>query len=208
MKIRRLSPALALLLLTAVSTTLAESSSDSTPTLTQRDASVADAVRPESNLLASPKAAPKGTLDAPVDGKDGKPHAGPWVETSAERDRKKEKADGKAVADKLDTHDLSVEHIGPDGKPMPHSNDGVMDDPHRVGPKEGTRGTEGGVSEKSKESKFATEKVPETPKEVPPLPHSEQEKIPNLDDKDLPETKALEDGEKVLEVRLALDGYN
>ncbi|KAL1968089.1 hypothetical protein VTN77DRAFT_2219 [Rasamsonia byssochlamydoides] len=206
MKIRRLSPAVALFLLTAVSTTLAEPASGDSlstkPTLTQRDTSVANAVRPDSDLFASPKAAPKGTLDAPVDGKDGKPHAGPWVETSAERDRKKEKAkeaDGKAVPIKSDATESDVEHIGPDGKPIPHSNDGVMDDPHRLGPKEGTRGTEGGVSEKSKESKLAAEKVPETPKEVPPLPHSEQEKIPNIEDKDLPETKALEDGEKVLE---------
>ncbi len=34
---------------------------------------------------------PVGTKDAPIDGKDGKPHAGPFVETEAERDRKKAK---------------------------------------------------------------------------------------------------------------------
>jgi hypothetical protein len=203
MKMRRLSPAIALLLLTAVSTTRAGSLSTET-TLTRRDATVADAVRPE--VFASPKAAPKGTLDAPVDGKDGKPHAGPWVETSAERDRKKEKADGK-VPVKSDATESSAEHhhIGPDGKPMPHSNGGVMDDPHRLGPKEGTRGTEGGVSEKSKESKLAAEKVPERPKEIPPLPHSEQEKMPE-DLKGLTDTK-LDDGEKVLEVGLSIVAF-
>ena len=53
--------------------------------------------------------------------------------------------------------------------PLPLSNDGVTDDPNRVSPKEGTRGTEGGVSEKSKDNgKLPTEKVPETPKEAPP----------------------------------------
>jgi hypothetical protein len=36
------------------------------------------------------------------------------------------------------------------------SNGGVMDDPHRAGPKEGTRGTEGGVSEKGKEGKLGS----------------------------------------------------
>ena len=52
-----------------------------------------------------------------------------------------------------------------------------MDDPHRAGPKEGTRGTEGGVSEKGKEGQLTSEKVPGGPKEAPPLPHSETKKL-------------------------------
>jgi hypothetical protein len=120
-----------------------------------------------------------GTKDAPVDGKDGRPHAGPWVETEARRGRKKAQEAGeeeaplkpiaKPLKDKLES--LS------DGEKTPELNDGVMDDPNRVAPKEGTRGTEGGVSEKSREAKSNEEKKPDPPKEAPPLPHSEQEKI-------------------------------
>ena len=129
-----------------------------------------------------------GKKDAPVDGKDGRPHAGPWVETDAQRDRKKAK----------DTNDDETPRTGKEPGPkepskgpglkddwrtdMPESNDGVMDDPNRVVPKEGTRGTEGGISEKSRErlgnlDGQKSEKTPEEPKEVPPLPHSEQEKL-------------------------------
>ena len=49
--------------------------------------------------------------------------------------------------------------------PIPESNDGVMDDKNRVGPKQGTTGTEGGVSGKSSSSLEA--KVPYAPKEAP-----------------------------------------
>lgn len=204
MKIRGLSTPLVLCLLQLLSTTLAEPDLSNEATLVQREASSADAVRPASELLASPKAAPKGTLDAPIDGKDGKPHAGPWVETSADRDRKKAKESGnKDEPAKLDEKVSTVEHLGPDGAPIPHSNDGVMDDPHRLGPKEGTRGTEGGVSEKQRDSKFA-EKVPDGPKEAPPLPHSEETKIPKADEQsDSKDVKSLDNAEKLLEVRAA-----
>lgn len=67
---------------------------------------------------------------------------------------------------------------------MPKANDGVMDDPNRQAPKEGTTGTEGGVSEKERDRKALegqtgerAEKKPDPPKEAPPLPHSEEEKI-------------------------------
>ena len=118
-----------------------------------------------------------GTKDAPVDGKDGRPHLGPFVETGAERDRKKAKES---------SGDIDVKKPVPDGVPtgdgskIPETNDGVMDDPHRTGPKEGTRGTEGGISEKNKDRKATElegakpEKKPDPPKEIPPLPHSEQ----------------------------------
>lgn len=120
--------------------------------------------------------AAKGSLDVPVDGKDGRPHAGPWVETSAERDRKssKDSDDIDLGSTKFDIKIPSSGHLSTeDGKVIPHSNGGVMDDPHRAGPKEGTRGTEGGVSEKGKESQFSSEKIPGSPKESPPLPHSD-----------------------------------
>jgi hypothetical protein len=114
------------------------------------------------------KTGPVGTKDAPVDGRDGMPHEGPFIETNAERSRKKSKETGD-------------EELAPAvlkttvNQNMPVSNDGVMDDARRLGPAEGTRGTEGGVSGKS--SSKLTDKKPDPPKESPPLPHSETEKM-------------------------------
>ena len=130
-----------------------------------------------------------GTKDAPVDGKDGRPHMGPFVETSAERDRKKAKENGEDVS----TKKLPPKEM-PSGAPkdtMPETNDGVMDDPNRQGPKEGTRGTEGGISGKGKDGipDIKSEKIPDPPKEQPPLPHSEQQ---TLEDK----SSAKDDGNK------------
>lgn len=126
--------------------------------------------------------AAKGSQDVPVDGKDGRPHAGPWVETNAERDRKSKGSDDiDLVSTKYDMKIPSSEHLSTgEGKVIPHSNGGVMDDPDRAGPKAGTRGTEGGVSEKKKENQY--EKVPGSPKEAPPLPHSEKQKQPSDSD--------------------------
>jgi hypothetical protein len=203
MRVSRLSPALALLLLTIASTTVAEKASDGILPVSGREANTVNAARLNAEARNPPKGGPKGTLDAPVDGKDGKPHDGPWVETGAERDRKNQKAVGKAVKDEPEPDD---EHLGPDGKPIPHSNKGVMDDPNRLGPKEGTRGTEGGVTEKSKnkitESKQSVEKTPETPKQARPLPHSEQSKIPGKKESvDTPDSNVVyDDGTKILEV--------
>lgn len=74
---------------------------------------------------------------------------------------------------------------------MPETNDGVMDDPNRAGPKDGTRGTEGGISGKSRDGTVEgdtgltkSEKKPDPPKEAPPLPHGEQEKLGQQDGKD------------------------
>ena len=88
----------------------------------------------------------------PIDGKDGRPHTGPFVETSAERDRKKAKESGDD--DKLSSSEKPLSKPIPSG--TPDTNDGVMDDPNRKGPKEGTRGTEGGISEKSREKEGTT----------------------------------------------------
>ena len=159
-------------------------------------------------LVKQTSGASFGSSDAPFDGKDGRPHAGPFVETAAERDRKKAKGNGDddlpSVTKKPPPSDLKE---GPsfkegwDKEPMPLSNDGVMDDPNRLGPKEGTRGTEGGVSEKSRDRKAQenqiggkSEKKPDAPKEAPPLPHSEQEQI-DLEQTELPATnpKTLSD---------------
>ena len=122
-----------------------------------------------------------GTKDAPVDGKDGRPHLGPFVETGAERDRKKAKESGDETAKPSAGEKTGKSASSEDGWKMPATNDGVMDDPNRTGPKEGTRGTEGGISEKTKDGKEdkkeSLEKKPDPPKEAPPLPHSEQKSL-------------------------------
>jgi Ca2+/H+ antiporter, TMEM165/GDT1 family len=137
----------------------------------------------------SAQANPVGTKDAPIDGKDGKPHAGPFVETEAERGRKQAKnaADEEPAVNPSSAPTKEQADLRP-------SNDGVMDDPNRMGPKDGTRGTEGGVSEKSKEKKIGEEKRPDPPKEAPPLPHSEQERMkehPRVDVENSEEEKKL-----------------
>ncbi|RAL05135.1 UPF0016-domain-containing protein [Aspergillus ibericus CBS 121593] len=180
---------LLLLLLPALSTALTDSSSANSSlkdaVLAEREALTPNAV--ELDAVTAPKAA-KGTLDAPIDGKDGRPHAGPWVETSAERDRKKT-GSTTSLEEKTKTDPTAAEQLGPDGNPIPYSNDGVMDDPHRTGPKEGTRGTEGGVSEKLREP-YSSEKTPGSPKEAPPLPHSESQKLPVSDEDEVKDTKS------------------
>ena len=174
-------------------------------------------IGPPLELPSSPGAKPPtvdgiGTKDAPVDGKDGRPHLGPFVETSAERDRKKAKESGDDTkVEKAKPSTLPGGASSEDGWKMPETNDGVMDDPNRTGPKEGTRGTEGGISEKSKDRKEGildgekSEKKPDPPKEAPPLPHSEQESIGHKYTKEEPE-KSKEVGMKEEEKPKELGG--
>lgn len=193
MRINRLSPAVALLFLALGSSAL------ETPSDGLADSTLAYGKTPSgASSEVHSKASPKGTLDAPVDGRDGKPHDGPWVETGAERDRKRTKVDGTESVSTTNKASDSSEKKGYEGAKIPHSNAGVMDDPDRVGPKEGTRGTEGGMTEKAKDNRLGKEKVPETPKEARPLPHSEQEKIPGKEgSSDSSDSKT---GQKLLEV--------
>ncbi|KKZ60424.1 hypothetical protein EMCG_00710 [[Emmonsia] crescens] len=187
MKIRRFPSPLLLLAISAISSTLANPLPDSngasnSRSLTQNGAGIPDSV-PSAYAPGKIQQKPRALANAPYDGKDGKPHAGPWVETGAERDRKKAKEfPAKEQSLKPGSSDPPSEHVGLDGKPIPASNDGVMDDPNRQGPKKGTTGTEGGVSERSKDSKVGTGKKPDPPKEAPPLPHSEQQKIKHGDE--------------------------
>ncbi|KAK2805604.1 hypothetical protein FQN50_006119 [Emmonsiellopsis sp. PD_5] len=200
MNIRRFPSPLLFLVLPVISSALATPVPDANEpagsnSLIQDAGEIADST-PSDFTTDKPSQKPRGMSDTPFDGKDGKPHAGPWVETSADRDRKKTGALlGKEQPLTPDLNDPPAEHVGPDGQPIPSSNDGVMDDPNRPGPKEGTRGTEGGVSEKSKEGKFGGEKKPDPPKEAPPLPHSEQQKI----DSELKKEADNSNGDKVLE---------
>ncbi|KHO00980.1 putative protein family UPF0016 [Metarhizium album ARSEF 1941] len=128
--------------------------------------------------------------DAPVDGKDGKPHLGPFVDT-----------DGVAVdANGQTLPPLKGRPDDPtlvDGQKIPKTNDGVMFDKNRDRPEKGiSTGTEGGVTEKSKARKEQEgktgEKVltqPESPKEKPPLPHSEERKMRGGKDEETDKTK-------------------
>ncbi len=174
-----------LLLLPSIATALSAAAQDNAQSTLSKNSQARDArLDPAPSPLVDLNTKSKyeiGTKDAPVDGKDGKPHAGPFVGT--EKDPKKPTSgseEGELVVGKLEHPEV----VAADGGKIPTSNDGVMDDPHRQLPKEGTTGTEGGVSEKDKQRKAQEgqtgeklEKKPDSPKEAPPLPHSEQTKI-------------------------------
>lgn len=139
-----------------------------------------------SSSSSSSSSSKPGTKDAPVDGADGRPHEGPFVDV--ESLRSSSGSDLKKDLPVLEGRPKDPTVI--DGVKIPETNDGVMNDPNRAEPKQGTTGTSGGVSEKDqvrKAKEGATgEKVenkPEAPKEHPPLPHSEQEKISKDDTK-------------------------
>lgn len=174
------------------------------------DTQVARAAAPEysdaSALPAStPSPAPRGTKDAPVDGYDGKPHEGPYV------------YDDKTVTSKKGPG--GIEELRPGTRISPtqemtkeewaalaEEDDGVMNDPDRASPK-GNTGTEGGVSAKEKErlahedrTGEKMEKIPEPPKEAPPLPHGEQQHLKEKQDTQTQtQTRVL--GAQGLEVR-------
>lgn len=98
-----------------------------------------------------------GTKDAPVDGLDGKPHSGPFVDGTTEPAKGKDSTVG--ATKKADT--ALVE-------------DGVMNDRNRQLPKKGTTGVEGGVSEKERDKSASSSKAlkkPDSPKEPIPAPH-------------------------------------
>lgn len=132
------------------------------------------------------KAGPIGTEHAPVDGKDGIPRLGPWVETSAERERKKI----TELSDEATNYVANTKN--PTNPKLPQSNDGVMDDKTRAGPEDGKRGTEGGISkkEKDKDTVLTDSKRPDSPKEQPKLPPSELGKLPVVDEDTVKEEKA------------------
>jgi len=91
---------------------------------------------------------------------------------------------------------------------IPQSNEGVMDDKSRSKPVEGTRGTEGGITEKSKNKEIISvdQKRPDAPKEQPPLPHSEKEKLKGTDSHDEPSATVMDDESRILEKPTDLPG--
>ncbi|CAM1501632.1 Fc.00g036160.m01.CDS01 [Cosmosporella sp. VM-42] len=178
MKIRTKNSPLFLLLLPTLASALAAHTIDISPEDTAA-AVVASPDAAESAAPASLKRTGVPTKNAPVDGKDGKPHLGPFVET-----------DGVVGSGSENEKELPILKGRPDdptvvdGKKIPESNDGVMFDKNRERPQEGTTGLEGGVTEKSNAKKAQEGRTgekavtkPEAPKEQPPLPHSEEEKM-------------------------------
>ena len=141
-----------------------------------------DFVQTEPGASAPPReslrASWRKSEDAPVDGQDGKPHAGPFVDASR---------DDREISDapKEKSRPANLEKWTQAGgtewrlEDVPERNDGVMNDENRVAPKKGTDGTAGGISEKEKERRLKgyDNNKPQEPKTVPELPHSEQEWI-------------------------------
>lgn len=175
MKIRTKHSPLFLLLLPSLASALAPDAVDANRRSAALD-TADDAIESAAHISVNSARRGVPTKDAPVDGKDGKPHLGPFIETDGARsvgDQEPPPLEGRP-------DDYTVI----DGKEIPQTNDGVMFDKNRDHPQEGTTGTEGGVSEKERVRKaqedMAGEKLqaqPESPKEQPPLPHSEEEKI-------------------------------
>jgi Ca2+/H+ antiporter, TMEM165/GDT1 family len=192
MKFRRRPSPLLLLLIPSISSILVSATpgGDSSDLSNNREARNAKVLSPTATIplgqlsLKPTSKVDVGTKDAPVDGKDGKPHAGPFVDYEKDRKQTPATEDGEPVTKKPTTLKDAGDEKFPDGMPIPEVNDGVMNDPSRELPRQGTTGTQGGVSEKDKVRKAQEgqtseklEKKPDSPKEAPPLPHSEQEKI-------------------------------
>jgi hypothetical protein len=125
-----------------------------------------DVASTTSTVLSTSTRIPIGTKDAPVDGLDGKPHAGPFVDSSSS-----EKAAGAAVAPPKQT---TITKASPK---KVDTETGVMNDVNRQAPKKGTTGTEGGVSEKDRLAGAGALKRPEAPKEAPELPASDSARL-------------------------------
>lgn len=176
MKFRTRTSPLILLLLPSLAVALADTTLDS-ETARRSLVTARDAGEPEPNALNGGTRREVPTKDAPVDGKDGKPHLGPFVAPDISTGGDLSDLTLKGKPSDWKTHE---------GKEIPESNDGVMFDKNRERPQEGTTGTEGGVTEKERNRKAQEGMVggklqtqPEAPKEQPPLPHSEEERIKN-----------------------------
>ncbi|KAF2852193.1 UPF0016-domain-containing protein [Plenodomus tracheiphilus IPT5] len=142
---------------------------------------------PESSTLPSSPGS-KGTKDAPVDGLDGKPHAGPYVDDKPTSQDKQSNV----------VEDLGKKPAGPPAESvLVGAEDSVLDGDKSVmqdpGRKlaTGSTGTEGGVSAKDKERLAHEEKtgekkenIPESPKEAPPQPHDQKQLAGDATDAD------------------------
>jgi hypothetical protein len=109
------------------------------------------------NPSLTPATGPKGTKDAPFDGQDGMPHAGPYINDDPSPTKKK-----PAIVEELGPKKTVIGPTEPSAEDKVLDGDkSVMQDPNRNEDKTGEK----------------LEKVPESPKEAPQLPHSDQKQI-------------------------------
>lgn len=158
---------------------------------------------------AAPNPASKATKDAPVDGMDGKPHEGPYVDDKPATPKKQPAGveELRPGATRISTTKPTKELTKEEWAALGAEGDGVMDDKNRASP-QGNTGTEGGVSAKEKNRKEHEDKtgekleqVPQAPKEAPPHPHGEQEALKGEPDAETPTRKL---GAPGLEVSLVI----
>lgn len=212
MRLRRASPLLLLLAPSLVAADALKTPPEGTEVLTNNDilalnhphdnaaARVADSVPDAANGAKSTSTARpyKGTEDAPVDGQDGKPKVGPFVDTTPDEVRTK---NGDAATTTSKSVPTSLKNMEDKMGDIPEKNDGVMNDENRPVPKKGTTGTEGGISEKEKLRKGQdgqVENKPQEPKEAPPIPQSEEKHLD--DDNDDDDKKASKSSDKKTDV--------
>ncbi|KAF2673592.1 UPF0016-domain-containing protein [Microthyrium microscopicum] len=158
------APLLLLLLPSIVAALAVEKSSTKLQADQSKDSTAIDSAIAVSGPPASKGA---GTKDAPVDGLDGKPHAGPYVESTRKKQSQQIEDLGsstKPASGKEKEKVLAETFDRPE-------DDGVMADLTSHKKVTGPTGTEGGVSQKDRERKEkgeAEKKKPEQPKEAPP----------------------------------------
>lgn len=135
---------------------------------------------PDPSPAAVTPGASKGTKDAPVDGFDGKPHAGPYIDdTPTGHDKAPAVVEDLGTGKKTGPGSKDSTLVGAE-KEVLDGDKSVMQDPDRK-LATGKTGVEGGVSAKDKErlahedkTGSKKEQVPTPPKEALPLPHGEQ----------------------------------
>jgi hypothetical protein len=152
-------------------------SSDSKPGSVQHLQFKQDLPNKKPDLAAAPDARPEvGTKDAPVDGLDGKPHAGPFVDSTKKKNPQQVEdipSNSGAISKENKEKVLGDTFATPE-------DDGVMSDVSDRRQPTGPTGTEGGVTQKDREKKekggAGQEKRPEAPKEAPKLKDFEEER--------------------------------
>jgi hypothetical protein len=184
MRLRRSRAPALLLLLPALRVLAASTANVATDQTLARAAAPAYAeVSGAPNPTLAPTSGSKATKDAPYDGVDGMPHEGPYVNDPLKADATQAKK-APAIVEELGPKKTIVGPAkGVKEDAVLDGDKSVMQDPDRKSAT-GTKGTEGGVSAKDKErlahedkTGEKLEKVPESPKEAPPLPHGEQKQI-------------------------------
>lgn len=173
-----------MLVLPALVASLATEAHTKDSALADRDADVVSGTKPD-----------RGTKDAPVDGLDGKPHAGPFVYDTKERVKLESKVEDLSSSSSSSRFSDELDKARDSGFEIPDRVDSVMTDRegHAKG-KDSLDGTEGGISTKErnkvKSGSEKEEKKPEAPKEVSEHRELEKEKVLKAAKKDASDLKA------------------